>query len=507
MKGNNVNVSGKEQYMYNDPKFRTKKLNHTVMVGVTIVEVLLAFGLAVQVSMSENSYGKMAIAPLAVLVIGMVVNWIVFLKNKSGEKLKYIIVISFLIGWGYLLLTGKNVMIPFYIYPILIATILYHDSKYEKFFFWTVLALNLIHAVIWVATGYMFNGNDVAFISTIVNLEVIIVIHVIAKLSSRFSHDMLYTVKDEQEIQSAMLQDVLRISDNVKVEVDETNTLIDNLKDSSVVVHSSIEEVSARTKEMEDNVQNQTKMTAQISEVIDETAENAKIMVETTEGSAKMVEDSMTVIDNIRNSAKGINETNSRVAVSMEELQEKAKEVQSITEVIFSISSQTNLLALNASIESARAGEAGRGFAVVADQIRNLSEETRKSTEQIAVIVKELNVNAQNATEIVQSSIDAMDQQNHMVEDAADGFKNVRDNIDILAERVENMNDKIENLVRSNNAIIESINQLSGSSEAVSESAREVEERSLQNQTEAEKAKELLNKIQQMVQGFEKYQK
>ena len=78
----------------------------------------------------------------------------------------------------------------------------------------------------------------------------------------------------------------------------------------------------------------------------------------------------------------------------MQELKEKAEEVAGIKKVIFSISEQTNLLALNASIESARAGEAGKGFAVVADQIRELSEQTKKSTEQIEQIVEQLNSNA-----------------------------------------------------------------------------------------------------------------
>lgn len=505
MKKQNENLLGKKQHKYSEQSNRTGKINQTALISMTFIELLLIFALVIQTFVIPTSYGKMGIIPLVILLVGLIINWVVYNKNRVSEKLRYIVLGSFMIGWAYLIVTGTNVVIPFYIYPLIMVTILYHDIKFERITFFTVLFFNIIRAIIFKVTG-RFDQSDVAYISTIVNFLIIIVVHVIAVLSQKFSYDMIQSVKDEQDLQNVMLQDILRISNNVKEEVTDTDSLIENLKDSSNIVHSSIKEISIRTKETAESVQEQTKMTTMISEAIGDTAENAKIMVEATTNSARMMEESMAVIDQIRDGAETISETNSHVAASMEELQKKAKEVQQITEVIFSISSQTNLLALNASIESARAGEAGRGFAVVADQIRNLSEETRQSTERIASIVQELNINAQNATQIVQSSIDAMNRQNQMVETASDGFGVIRENMDTLTQRVEDIDEKIKNLVQSNNTIIENINQLSTSSEAVSESAKEVEVRSLQNQTEAEQAKELLSKVQELVQEFAKYQ-
>lgn len=66
-----------------------------------------------------------------------------------------------------------------------------------------------------------------------------------------------------------------------------------------------------------------------------------------------------------------------------------------------SIADQTNLLALNAAIEAARAGEAGRGFAVVADEVRALSQNSTRFSDEIGSIVKNADSNITRAQETV----------------------------------------------------------------------------------------------------------
>lgn len=102
------------------------------------------------------------------------------------------------------------------------------------------------------------------------------------------------------------------------------------------------------------------------------------------------IQENMKVAGELKASADESVESIRKLQGGVETLEEKSQSITDIVAVINGVSAKTNMLALNASIEAARAGEAGNGFAVVADQIRDLSGQTKKATENIRELIGQI---------------------------------------------------------------------------------------------------------------------
>jgi methyl-accepting chemotaxis protein len=135
-------------------------------------------------------------------------------------------------------------------------------------------------------------------------------------------------------------------------------------------------------------------------------------------------------------------------------LGESSRTIGDVVKVISSIAEQTNLLALNATIEAARAGDAGKGFAVVANEVKELSQETARATEditrrveaiqgdttsavgaiaEVAEIIAQINDFQTTIASAVEEQTATTNEMNRSVGEAATGTGQIADNINAVA--------------------------------------------------------------------------
>ena len=167
---------------------------------------------------------------------------------------------------------------------------------------------------------------------------------------------------------------------------------------------------------------------------------------------------------------------------AMNRISETSQKIGNIIAELEDIASQTNLLSLNASIEAARAGDAGRGFAVVADQIRNLAEQSAKS--------------AVNSKELIEESIQEVEQGNEAALKTSDVLGNVVASIHEIAETSRMISETSTQQVQAMEQADIGIERISEVVQANSATAEEASATSEELSAQALSMEELVNQFQ-----------
>lgn len=204
----------------------------------------------------------------------------------------------------------------------------------------------------------------------------------VGRLSVGFS-EMLVSLKGLLEISSDAVEDIRKSSDILKKITDEVVSGADQVRDEMAHISDS---VGTQHRDVSGGRTKLNEFQSQIDQFYEQFQE-LRDLVRDVNGK---IADSSSVTMELENSSKQSIGNMKRLQSGIEELEDKSQHITDIISTITKISSQTNLLALNASIEAARAGEAGKGFAVVADEIRSLAEQTKEASENIRMLIIEI---------------------------------------------------------------------------------------------------------------------
>ncbi|MGN1206364.1 MAG: methyl-accepting chemotaxis protein [Eubacterium sp.] len=246
---------------------------------------------------------------------------------------------------------------------------------------------------------------------------------------------------------------------------------------SYVQIGNSMQQITMNLKELVGDIAKSatqfrdiSNQVAQVSSQVAEGAQNQSDSINSLAENMKILEKNMgEMCNNAENVVKTVDDNNQQLSdiaenqidmlqQKMTEIDESSKLIAQCVNMINEINNQTNLLALNASIEAARAGEAGRGFAVVAEQIRQLSEDTASTSQEIDGLIKKNSEAVQNGLQIMDNTVSVLQNNLSRFVEAKGAVSEMTENIHMqgqyLTEITSSMKE-IEEIVYSNTAVSE----------------------------------------------------
>lgn len=223
--------------------------------------------------------------------------------------------------------------------------------------------------------------------------------------------------------QSKAVADTEESAEQVRTSSLEVNRTVEKLaasaQETSTSIHEmemSIGEIASHMDRLNESIDTTSSAVDRVATNVDEVArgvdtlhtatEETRVRLDELSASVRTVEQNAVEshelsADTSREASKGVRAVNEtitamkEIAVSFGQLEgsvshlaQRSQSIDEIVQVISDVAEQTSLLSLNASIIAAQAGEHGKPFSVVADQVKSLANRTRRSTQEIAQLIR-----------------------------------------------------------------------------------------------------------------------
>lgn len=448
------------------------RTNRMLFITHIVATVFIMVGLFSQLTMGDYN-PVISIVPMILAGIIFVGGIVMYAIGRSTIKYTTYISIAFTIFYAVILISSPTNTVYPYTIPFILLLMLSLNKFVVYFASVGFAVINLVKIGSTVAQGVDPSNIEPVMIEAIITALVVLAAMMGTRILKNFFESSIAEVKAEATKNEAVTKKIMEVASTVNTEMVSANDAFARIQESITSLTSSMKEISEGIVSNTEAIANQTNETKSIKALIDDTNSEATRAVEISITTKDMVNVGAKSMNSLIETVDSSIEANEVMKNSAMALRDRTNDVKNIIDLILNISSQTNLLALNASIEAARAGEAGRGFSVVADEIRNLADQTKHATEDIAKILDELVNDSNEVLNKVEDSVEASKKQNSYAKEASTQFDSIASIIDELSETMQEIAVKISSVAASNDQIVDSVATLSAGSEEMSAGVEE----------------------------------
>lgn len=430
---------------------------NTILMAAYFIEVLKG-------SRTLGYYSMFA----TLAVIPVILEFIMYFRKKDERKLRYVMGGGYLALYIFALLTTHSQFAFVYILPMYLILMLYSEVILSILVSAAGMITNIIQIII-IAVNVGITKEQLADveIQLVVVLVLGIYVCVTSNLTKKINEEKLNSLKEDKNKITSILELIMEISDKMTTEIEEVVEKVDLLNHSAVGIRDAMKQVDVGTTDTANAVQSQLRETDAIRNYLSEVQEAGLGISENMEESRKVIQVADSNVTNLFEEIDKAEEANSFVISNIKQLEELAQQMNSVIDLITTVTSRTGILALNASIEAARAGEAGKGFAVVASEVSSLAQETKSATLGITTLVNNVISELNEVMEAALKLEEANQRQNEAAKEVRGSFQNMAVTAESVNKKNESLKVSVDLLATENQKIIENIQTISAITQQV----------------------------------------